>query len=194
MLQNARPLLRVDTALVAIVLALVASAGYLYLERDAARDTLFDVEGQILTLEDDVMALNQELVLKELELAQKLTDLEGAQAQRRERERLESANFPSRAQAGDLNTQVFSYAADNSLGISYFETSEGVGTFGQAEYPAILYTIVARGTPDALVGVLDIVQGVATARVESLDFARDQDEPGQWTMTLDLSVIYAGKV
>ena len=122
--------MRVETAVVVVVAALLLFGGYLFQERGSTRTLLSDTERRRLVLEGDVVALQQELVVKEAEVSKSRTDLESAQVQLEERQASAAESFPSRAQANGLGTQIFAYAADNGLGIGYFETAEGVGTIG----------------------------------------------------------------
>ena len=61
---------------------------------------------------------------------------------------------------------------------------------GGVEFPAISYSMVAKGTPGPLIGIVDIVGAVLAANIETLEIERDPDDTDLWIMKLDLVAPY----
>ena len=99
----------------------------------------------------------------------------------------------SRQEADDLSADLIAYAAEHELGVSRLDPGETTASVGEVEYPAISYALVANGTPESLIGLLNVSGGALTAKVETLDFVRDPESQDLWNMTLELVVPYAEK-
>ena len=136
LLRDVKVLLRPDTGLAAVAVVLLGLGAYLYLERDAARDEVADLESDISVASADVVALREEKVRRLAALA--LTEQELAQAQ----EQLSQAQgqsttvlLPSRQEALDLGSQLTAYAAERQLGLSSFASSQGTVIIGEIRHP-----------------------------------------------------------
>ena len=171
-----------------MVIVAAAIGGYLYLEREAARQDVAEIERQLALAEGDLKALQLEKAKKAEELAQRQNEL--AQEQEAQSRSAGTQLSVSRADALDLTDDLISHAAKFGLGLGNFETSQVVFSAGELELPAIAYALVSQGGPGALIGMLDIIAGVRTANVERLQLTRVPMEPDRWVMALDLVVVY----
>ena len=192
MFRNVKALVRLETALVVVILAAAAAGAYLYLERADAQDQVADLNrqiditkadaetfrGQSGTTAEELTRKAQELVLKREELAQ-------------EEEMLRPQGLPYRREALDLSARLTSYVAEHGLGLGSFKTDPKASmTIGDTEFPAVNYALIAFGTTESLIGVLDTVRNVSTVRVNKLELARDLEEESQWIMDLNITVVY----
>ena len=91
----------------------------------------------------------------------------------------------------NLRTQLLNYAAERGLGLETFLTSQGTETLGDLELPSIGYSVVVEAPPGALVGMLNIVEGVQSTRIDRLEFDTSPEKAGVWIMSMDLAVLYA---
>ena len=168
-------------ALAAVVIVAAAIGGYLYLEREAARQDVQEIEGRLALAEGDLKALQVEEAKKaeELAVAQEAPSRSGG-----------TQLSVSRADALDLTDNLIAHAAKLGLGLGNFETSQVVFSAGELELPAIAYALVSQGEPGALIDMLAIIAEVPTANVERLQLTRVPTEPDRWVMALDLVVVY----
>ena len=195
-LDRIKALIRLETVLVAVVLAAVAAAAFLYLQREDARDELLSLQERIAKAEGDINALRGEKVGRSEELAKKQGELA---RKREEADALEiteeSEALPSRQEAIDLSAQLVNFAAGRKVSIQNLVTGQRTVSVAGVEFPAVTYALVAKGDPYALVEILYVIESVPTARIDKLKFARDPEdkEANQWDVTLNLTVVYQEK-
>jgi len=190
--QNVRALVRIETALVAVILAAAVAGAYLYLERADAQKQVEELNRQVNTTmantesyrvdtgptADELTRKTQELALKREELAQ-------------EEEALKPQGLPSRREALDLSTQLTSYVAEHGLGLGNFRTDPKASvTIGDTKFPAVNYAMITFGSTESLIGVLDTVGNVSTVRVNKLELARNLEVESRWILDLNITVVF----
>ena len=156
MLTRSRSLISLGRALAAVVIVAAAIGGYLYLEREAARQDVEEIERQLALAEGDLKALQLEKAKKAEELAQRQNELAQRQNELAQEQEAQSRSAGtqlsvSRADALDLTDDLISHAAKFGLGLGNFETSQVVFSAGELELPAIAYALVSprgAGRPD----------------------------------------------
>ena len=191
MLDKAKTLLRIETALVALILAAAAAGVYIFIDLGGSRDDLAEAERRFPIANNDLAALRQEKGLRVQELAIKQQNLTvEQQGSKTQEEGIIRRTFATRREALDLSAHLIDYASDHDLGLGNFETTQSAETVGGVEFPTVSYSLLATGAPDSLIGMLDIVGGVRTAKVENLELIRDESQQALWNMTLDVVVIY----
>ena len=177
-----------------VILAASAAGAYLYVQRNGVQSEVAQLNRQIVLARLDAEALRTEKNIGEAELEGKRGELSRKEAQLKQHgEQYSPGGLPSRQQALDLSSQLVGHATERGLQLQSFQTSQGAIKAGGTEFPSIGYTVIAKGEADSLLGMLGIIGGIATARIEKLEFARDSEDAGNWTMDLDLAVIYAGE-
>ena len=192
MLDKVRTLLRLEVALVAAIAVAAAAGGYLYLERSAAQEDVLTLESQHSAARDDLEALKNEQVNKTQELEEKQQELVLKQEESDALEKtLVLQTLSSSQEALELSAKLINYAAERDLDIDNFATTQGVTSIGEVDFPTASYDLVAEGTSGSLIGMLDIIGGVVTARVDRLELTRDPKDVDLWIMSLDVMVLYA---
>lgn len=181
---------RPETALAAIVLMGVAVGAYLYRGLDGARIELLALGDKVGVAQDDIRAMQDVGAARSEEVGKRREELSLLEARQAEQEGRSGSGLPTRPEALGLSVQLTAYATEHSLLIGSFETTDGSVTVGDAESPAVRYALVARGSADSLVGLLRVVDAVPTARVDRLELTRETEDAGQWTMDLELAVVY----
>ena len=63
--------------------------------------------------------------------------------------------------------------------------------WAKTEFPAVNYGLSARGATEGLVGLLEVIERIATAKFNKLIVSRDADDG--WIMRLDVAVIYTAE-
>jgi hypothetical protein len=193
LLGRVRTLLRLETVLVAFILAAVAAAAFLYQQREDARDELKSLQTDQTIAQEDVNALRAEKASKSEELARKQEELA---AKQEESDALEmtpgSVVLTSRQEAIDLSAQLVNFATAGSVSLRNLVSGQQNVSIAGVDFPAVTYALVATGDPFALVEILYVIESVPTARIGGLEFARDpkDEEAKQWIMTLDMVVVY----
>ena len=182
---------RIETALAAIIVIAAAAGVYLSLERADAREELPGLEKRYALAEDDLVALQQETALRTETVTRKTEELALRQEESKARETSMALHtLTPRSDALGLSARLIAFAAERDLALAPYEWSEGPVPVGQIEFPAISYSMVAKGTPGPLVGIVDIVGGVIAANIETLEIERDPDDTDLWIMKLDLVAPY----
>ena len=91
----------------------------------------------------------------------------------------------------NLRSQFLSYAAERNLDLVNFVTNRGTETLGDQEVPAISYSLVIEASPGSLIGILDLVGGVGSARIDRLEIQAQPGNDAIWQLTLELAVLYS---
>ena len=161
-------------------LVLVAALGglYLFLQVGSLQEEEAELEGQLADTRDAIESLTEE----EANLEEELTQVESES---------EPQTFVPRGDAESVGTALATYVAENDLRLSTFDATESLVPLGGSNEPAITYTLVAEGAADLLVGMLNLIDVVPTALVESLELVRDVESGGRWEMSLGLVVFYS---
>ncbi|MDP6722335.1 MAG: hypothetical protein QGF59_26960 [Pirellulaceae bacterium] len=193
MLKSLRPYLKLEIALAALVLIATAASAYFFQERNSKQDETEDLQRRIILAEDDLSAtqFDRSEVASTLEV--KRQELDG------QRQALEvlltsttsSVSFATRQQALDLSGQLVDYAASRNLDLGNFETTQATTTVGTFAFPSITYQLVVIGRPSFLIGMLSIINDVPTTEIDTLQLVNNANVPGQWVMTVDVSVLYS---
>ena len=179
-------------ALLGVVMVAAAVAGaYFYQQRTGSVDELNDLVFRSIISEEDAVSMREESEARQQLLAEREAHLATTtkQVELQESESV-SQNFPSPELARELGVRMFAFAAERDLGIGQFVTTQATSTLSAIEYASLNYSLIATGTPDALIGVLDTVSEFRTAIIEKLEFTRDPEQEGRWDMALDLAVLY----
>ena len=179
-----RALIRLETALAALLLVLVYYGYDLYQKAGEA------VENQA-TQDRRLSALRADLVVFETDndkakLQEELRALRAVEAPQA---------LPSARVAAALGDTITEYAQSERLPLPGFEQVDIVSMIGEVEYPAVKFSITALGNEERLTGMLELLAEYPTAMVETLEFIRPLDEegssrPGAWEMNLVVNVIF----
>ena len=193
MLESIRPYLKIETVLVVLVLVATAGSVYFYQERNSKEDETEDLERRLVLTEDDLSATQFDRVEVTGSLEAKRRELE---TQRQALDALftsvtSSVSFATRQQALDLSGQLVDYAASRNLDLGNFETTQATTTVGTFAFPSISYQLVVIGRPSFLLGMLGIVKNVPSTEIDTLQLVSNANVPGQWVMTLDVSVLFS---
>ena len=178
-LDRLRPLLRIEAGtLAAIVVVAVAWFNFnQQVDKSRQEASALDekpkaAQEDLDLLADDAQRAALEASLRELQSGNRITAL------------------PTQDAVSAFGDMVIHYVYEQQLSLPIFGKSETKATVDDREYPAIRYSMLARGEPDAIVGMLALLQGFPTAAVHTLDFMRTGDEPETWEMSLDLDLFY----
>ncbi len=191
MFDKARPFARIETALTAIIVIAAVAGVYLFLERAGAREEVSDIEKRYALAEDDLAALQQEAARRTETVTRKTEELALGQEESKARETsMAQQALTPRTEALGLSARLIAFAAERDLALAPYEWSEGPVPVGGVEFPAISYSMVAKGTPGPLIGIVDIVGAVLAANIETLEIERDPDDTDLWIMKLDLVAPY----
>ena len=101
-----------------------------------------------------------------------------------------SLGLPSRSQALELGEKLATYAAEHQLLINSFESSESSASEGLLELPAVSYALEAQGSVGSLITMLELVGAYPMAPISELAFARAEESPDRWVMSVNLAVPY----
>jgi hypothetical protein len=137
--------------------------------------------------EDDLERQIQRRATNLDDLAQRAADLESQVTE------LEAQEIPqpflSLAEATNLGPALSAYVSDNDLKLLNFNTSRQYFPISEEEQrPVVSYLIVAQGDATALVGLLDLVDAVDTAVVQTLEFSREPELQVDWILNLSMIV------
>lgn len=175
-----RRLARFETVLLVVA---VAAAAYAYTamgQRNDAADERQSYERRLATAHDDLASLRSGAAYESLRV---------------ELERLEAVSppaFPSLADALGFGTQVTEYAASQLLAVDAFEVASGTHESDGTSYPAVSYSIVARGPVDVLAGILSVPTRFPTSVIQDIEFSRAGPAGDEWQLRLALAVVHSG--
>lgn len=176
--RNLKDLVKIETALVA--LGLVLAIVWFSLFQGAG-----DAKGTLQKTEERLAAVRKELQ------SFRTTSGKDTEALQKELEQLANTpapgGLPSRQEALILGTRLASFLAERNLTLSAFDSSQSIITLGKDKFPAISYTLSARGSVDDLMGLVRLANEFPTAVVQGLEFTKDKDA---WTMSLNVAVFY----
>ena len=185
-------ILRVEPLLVALILVAAGASFYLFRERGTADEQLDRLRSRVVLAEGDLDPVRQHRADREAELEANQTAMELMQenAKAQEVDMMEKS-FASEQDARDLMTNLIARADESRVALGDITRSQGTRSAAEIEFPSVSYSVVGIGPPAEFIGMLDIVWGVPTASVETLQLSRDPQEPDRWTMELKLVVVYA---
>jgi hypothetical protein len=178
--------------LVALILVAAAASFYLFREHSTADEELNGLRSRVALAEGDLDPVRQHRADREAELEAKQTALELMQenAKAEELDTMQKS-FASEQDARDLMTNLIARTDESGLALGDITRSQGARSAAEIEFPSVSYSVVGTGPPAEFIGMLDIVWGVPTANVETLQLSRDPQEPDRWIMELKLVVVYA---
>ena len=80
--------------------------------------------------------------------------------------------------------------AEQDIRPTSFDSDQTAIEIAAEQYPAISIALIADGSADSLIGMMQLVDNVPTGLVQNLEFNRDQVREDRWIMILGLLVIY----
>ena len=182
--QQLRSLLRPEAALVELMLVGLV-AWYVLDQRvgDAQEEEEAIVQRQVTAARDDLTHWETSYSVPALQ--EEIDQLQSI---------LQEQVLPAHQEALAFRTAISSYSAERQLLLRTFERLESAPPKDDTEEtPSVHYSIVARGTEDALVGALLLLEGFPTAVVQQLEFTRVLESPAEWEMLLELDVFYVAE-
>ena len=193
MLDQLRGLVRLETAMLLVVLVIAAGSAYYYRESSRVKAEVLELAGQQELAADDLAAMKSETA----RLTERLDQEQAAMA--RLRESMEAQETPSveapslftRQQAQDIGLRLIEFATDRDLELPTLDTIRVEIEVGPLVLPAFNYAIVAAGPSKSLLEMLALVEETRTARIDTLKLERDPEDTSRWVMTLDVSVVFA---
>jgi len=167
-----------------LVLGLAGYAYNLYQQARDAESSQAAQDRKLSTLRDDLVFFESDN--DEEKLREELKALTSTPA---------PPSLPSEQVALSLGGAITEYAQDQKLPLTGYDRMVFLTTLGDAEYPAVKYTVTAVGGEEKLTGMLQLLSGHPTALVQTLEFIRPPDDGeeasgGHWRMKLDVDVIY----
>ena len=184
-----REYLRWETAQVALVLLAAVGVFALSRQKSGAADEDLELAKRLIKTE----AAMGRLAEQSAQLRSDITALQSVPAQ---------ASLPSRVEALGLSGVIATYVGERDILVSSFDSAQTFAQLGESEYPAINYSLVAKGKPGELIGLLDLIDNIPTGLVQDLRFERafeeEEDSEGvvirritdDWFMSFSLMVVY----
>ena len=166
-----------------VVLVIVAVVAFFYLtqQRGSAQE---EVDAASLTIRKTKAAITRlegERVDLEAQVAGEQGEVESG---------LEPLVLATIGEALGLGPTLATYAGQTGVAVKTFDSELTSSLVGEDEFQTIVYTLAAQGSPQALIGILSLVDEVPSAVVQTLRYTSDEQSQGQWTMDLGLLVIY----
>ncbi len=191
MLERVKGVPREVAALLVLGVLLVAAAAYLYSQRSEVEGEIVVIDARRVAAEVERESLSQELSAKTQEVQEKRQELEAKQAEVRDGGGASKpAALASRREAVELSGQLIAATEERGLNLSKFDTQQTAITLAETEFPALSFSLAASGRPDDLIGLLDVVEAVPTARIDTLELARDEIDAELWRLTAAIIVVY----
>lgn len=162
-LRQLKGLLRAETVL--LVLILIVGVYWLaqYQKGLGAQEQQLKLERDLRVVRQNLESLN--VGPTKAALLEQLQSLQSAP---------EPSALPPLQEGLDVSSAIVAYAPEQQLTLTTFDVTRRVASKGKAEYPAISYSIVARGTTDGLLGALGLAEAPHSATLQKLEFARDK--------------------
>jgi len=180
--QQLRSLLRPETVLLGLMLIGVAAWYGLNQQAGNAQEEEVVVQRQVAAARDDL--IHWETSFSAPALQQEIEQLQSI---------LQEQDLPTHQEALAFRTAMFAYSAERQLPLRTFERQESATSEEEEANPSVHYSIVARGTEDALVGALGLLEGFPTAVVLQLEFTSVLGSPTDWEMLLELDIFYVAE-
>jgi len=202
MMPDLRKILRLNTALIILLAAVVAMGLFLFqenagLQQERARleTELRASEMRITMGEHDTVRLKSEIrleLLEEPDPGQKEALMEALR--RRLEQALDIANpFPSRAEAVGVTDQIGRYVRQNNLIITRWRSGDTSTLLEERSYPAISHSLEIEGRVDALIDFIEELIRLPVALViRRIDIRLHEEKEGFWRMRLEMVVHYKG--
>lgn len=175
-----RRLARVEVALLVVVVGLGVFLYYGREPRAEASEDRTSIERRLASARGDLADLRSGAA---------------ADALREELRRLEATvppELPPIAEALDFGAAVTEYASSQLLAVDAFDVASATYETGGVTYPAISYSIAARGPIEVLVGLLSLPTRFATSIVQDLELTRVPEAADEWLLRLTLVVVHSG--
>ena len=185
-LERLRPLLRLEVAILVVLLLVAAVWFNLSSKIDEARDEETGVEQRLKAAQDDLdffatnnerAALEEELRLLQLEL-QKVNEV--------------TLELSPRDDAVRVRDDILAFVEEWQLALNAFGQQELTTPAGDEEIPTLRYSFTVQGDEVSLVGILRLLQEYPTASVQALQFTRLAEDLESWEMSLELLAFYLG--
>lgn len=203
MMPDLRKILRLDIALIVLLVAGVAIGLFLFqgnaglqLEEGRLQSELWTSEMRLRLVEERMSEIESQIreepALAAVDLAEKEAIIE-TRRQRLEQEALAHAAdlFPTREEAADVTGRIGRYVRQNNLIITRWESSDAYTLLERRSYPAISHSLDVEGEMDSLIGFLRELAGAPVVPViRSIDMTPDEEEEGRWRMRLEIMVHY----
>ena len=173
---------RLEAALLIVVMVAAIGAWFLFQERSSARQDVEDAQDRVARTRKAIESLTEE----EVSLRADVEGLEPIAPA------IEVPAFPSRSDALQLSARVAGYVAERGMRVSSFDSGQTAVPVSELQFPAIGYSISAKGSADSLIGLLVLIDEVRTGVIQTLEVSRDPDTLQQWFLSLNLVVVYDG--
>ena len=178
--QKLRSLLRPETVLLGIMLVGLFAWYVLNQQVGDAQEEEVLVQRQVTAEQAD---LNIARAIDTSDLQEEIEELQSM---------LQEQDLPTRQEALGFRAAMFAFSAERQLALTTFERLESAIS-EEGKNPSVHYSVVARGTDDALVGALGLLEGFPIAIVQQLEFIRVLESPTDWEMLLELDVFYVAE-
>ena len=193
-LGDIRQYVRLEAILIVVVAACMLGVCIVGVQSVLAHNKAGDMEEQRARVQADLDLQREVTSQLTADLATKQQYLEVIREGSRAQRALTSVGtLTSFDDAKALSTRLINYAEEQEVVLVGFEADRGLATIDDFELTAFTYTITARGLPHALIGMLTLAGDVRTARVETLELARETSAANQWNMTLGVVVPYGAE-
>ncbi|MCL0060360.1 hypothetical protein M1N88_00510 [Dehalococcoidia bacterium] len=201
MMPKLKQILRLQTALIVLLIAVMAMGLFLFrenagLQQEEARlrtelgasemrlrivaERLSEIESQI----------REEIAPEELDPGEKEAIIETLR--QRLGQALHAADpFPSREEAACVTDQISRQARQRNLVITRWSFSDTFIFVEERSYPAISHSLDVEGEVDSLIGFLQGLIGAPTVPViQSMDIRPHEEKEGIWRMRLEMVVSF----
>ena len=95
--------------------------------------------------------------------------------------------LPTKLNVLTIDAALFARAADLGVGVTSFNSLDAPVEIEGSSFSALSYAVQASGSPDALTGLMRLLEEYPTAVVRELTLT---NESGGWTAGLTLAVVY----
>lgn len=166
--------------LIMIALAVLLALAWVLLNQQvgSARDDFNTANRKLATIKGDYNRLNSGEEKAALE--KELKELQDSQS---------AVEFPPRSDALNFGAELASYVSNNRLDLMSLGSKDATIKLGSAQRSAVVYSFVATGTSDALIGVLSLLDKFSTASVQRLSLITDNGGVS-WELDLGVAVVY----
>ena len=199
MMPDLRQILRLETALIVLLVVAIAMGLFLFQENAGLqaeearlRTDLGGAEMRLMIIEERMAEvesqIREEIAPEELDLGEKEAIIEAL------RQRLQQAvhaadPFPPREEAACVAGQIGWHVRRNNLVITRWSFSYTATVLEERSHPAISHSLDIEGEVDSLIGFLQGLAGAPTVPViQSMDIRPHEEKEGLWRMRLEMIV------
>ncbi|MCL0075747.1 hypothetical protein M1N87_02210 [Dehalococcoidia bacterium] len=202
MMPKLKQILRLQTALIVLLIAVMAMGLFLFRENAGLQQEEARLRTELGASEMRLRIVAERLSEIESQIREELALAQDADIGEKEaiietlRQRLGQAlhaadPFPSREEAACVTDQISRQARQRNLVITRWSFSDTFIFVEERSYPAISHSLDVEGEVDSLIGFLQGLIGAPVAPViQSMDIRPHEEKEGLWRMRLEMVVSF----